>query len=49
MVGLDLLSREDTPMQVFGDTTYSAGQARHAFTAAGHRLFIKPAPPFPAA
>lgn len=36
-------------MQVFGDTAYSTGQAHHAFTAAGQRLFIKPAPPFPAA
>lgn len=37
---VDLLSCEDTPVEVFGDPAYSTGDVRHALTAAGHRLFI---------
>ncbi|GAA3375670.1 hypothetical protein GCM10020367_44370 [Streptomyces sannanensis] len=43
-VGLDLLAEEDGPVDAFGDTAYSAGEARQALEDAGHRLFLKPAP-----
>ncbi len=43
-VGLDLLADETTGLDVFGDTAYSTGDARHALSQAGHRLFLKPAP-----
>jgi len=43
-VGLDLLADEDTPLDIFGDTAYSTGDARHTLDQAGHRLFLKPAP-----
>lgn len=48
VVGLDLLAAEQAPVQVFADTAYSTGDVRHALTAAGHRLLIKPAPLRPA-
>lgn len=51
-VGLDLLADEDVPVDAFGDTAYSTGDARQALEEAGHRLFFKPAPlraPSPAA
>ncbi|MBE1593923.1 IS1182 family transposase [Streptomyces stelliscabiei] len=47
-VGLELLADEDDPLDVFGDTAYSAGDARHTLDEAGHRLFLKPAPLRPA-
>lgn len=43
-VGLDLIADEDTPLDVFGDTAYSTGEARHTLQRQGHRLFLKPAP-----
>jgi hypothetical protein len=43
-VGLDLLADENSPLDVFGDTAYSSGDARHTLGQAGHRLFFKPAP-----
>lgn len=43
-VGLDLLADEEQPVDAFGDTAYSTGDARHTLEAAGHRLFLKPAP-----
>lgn len=43
-VGLDLLAEEDQPVDAFGDTAYSTGDARQRLEAAGHRLFLKPAP-----
>ncbi|MGW1784943.1 transposase [Streptomyces sp. NPDC002143] len=42
-VGLDLLADEDGPLDVFGDTTYSTGDARCSLDDLGHRLFLKPA------
>jgi len=42
-VGLDLLAEED-PVDAFGDTAYSTGEARQTLQEAGHRLFFKPAP-----
>ncbi len=47
-VGLDLLAAEDTPVDAFGDTAYSTGDARQALEEAGYRLFFKPAPLRPA-
>ncbi|MFD7920026.1 IS1182 family transposase [Streptomyces sp. NPDC059740] len=47
-VGLALLADEDIPLDVFGDTAYSTGDARHSLDGAGHRLFLKPAPLRPA-
>ncbi|MCF3166314.1 IS1182 family transposase [Streptomyces violaceoruber] len=47
-VGLELLADEDTPVDAFGDTAYSTGDARQAMDRAGHRLFLKPAPLRPA-
>ncbi|MEU0833728.1 transposase, partial [Streptomyces sp. NPDC005969] len=47
-VGLDLLADEHEPVDAFGDTAYSTGNARQALEAAGHRLFFKPAPLRPA-
>ncbi len=47
-VGLELLAEEDTPVDAFGDTAYSTGDARQALEEAGHRLFLKPAPLRPA-
>ncbi|MEE1930814.1 transposase [Streptomyces sp. TRM 70351] len=47
-VGLDLLAGETTPLDVFGDTAYSTGDARQTLHEAGHRLFLKPAPLRPA-
>ncbi|MBC2875200.1 MULTISPECIES: IS1182 family transposase [Streptomyces] len=47
-VGLDLLADETTVLDVFGDTAYSTGEARHTLDQAGHRLFLKPAPLRPA-
>uniref|UniRef100_UPI00131EFDCD transposase n=1 Tax=Streptomyces rishiriensis TaxID=68264 RepID=UPI00131EFDCD len=47
-VGLELLAEEDTPVDAFGDTAYSTGDARQALDRAGHRLFLKPAPLRPA-
>ncbi|MEV0305707.1 transposase, partial [Streptomyces prasinus] len=47
-VGLDLLAGETTPLDVFGDTAYSTGEARQTLHEAGHRLFLKPAPLRPA-
>jgi transposase len=44
MVGIDLLTDEDEPVDAFGDTAYSTGDARHSLETAGHRLFLKPAP-----
>ncbi|MEU6708991.1 hypothetical protein [Streptomyces wuyuanensis] len=46
-VGLDLLADEDNPLDVFGDTAYSAGDARETLDEAGHR-FLNPAPLRPA-
>ncbi|MCE7080100.1 IS1182 family transposase [Streptomyces sp. ST2-7A] len=43
-VGVDLLAGEEDPVDVFGDTAYSTGEARQALDEAGHRLFLKPAP-----
>ncbi|MDO0926036.1 IS1182 family transposase [Streptomyces sp. TG1A-8] len=43
-VGLELLADENTPVDVFGDTAYSTGDARQTLHEAGHRLFLKPAP-----
>ncbi|MFF4393686.1 IS1182 family transposase [Streptomyces sp. NPDC001552] len=43
-VGLDLLADEEQPVDAFGDTAYSTGDARHTLEAARHRLFLKPAP-----
>ncbi|MEU5071934.1 transposase [Streptomyces asoensis] len=43
-VGVDLLAGEDRPVDAFGDTAYSTGEARQALEAAGHLLFFKPAP-----
>ncbi|MCX4641626.1 MULTISPECIES: IS1182 family transposase [unclassified Streptomyces] len=48
MVGIDLLTDEDEPVDAFGDTAYSTGDARHSLETAGHRLFLKPAPLRPA-
>lgn len=45
---LDLLAEEDTPVDAFGDTAYSTGDARQAMHRAGHRLFLKHAPLRPA-
>jgi hypothetical protein len=42
-VGLDLLAEED-PVDAFGDTADSTGEARQTLQEAGHRLFFKPAP-----
>ncbi|MFI1098764.1 IS1182 family transposase [Streptomyces sp. NPDC020917] len=47
-VGLDLLADEDSPVDAFGDTAYSAGDTRQALHHTGHRLFFKPAPLRPA-
>lgn len=47
-VGLDLLTDESTPVDVFGDTAYSTGDARQTLHETGHRLFLKPAPLGPA-
>lgn len=47
-VALDLLADETGPLDVFGDTAYSGGRYRAALTAAGHRIFCKPAPLKPA-
>jgi len=47
-VGLDLLADEETPVDAFGDTAYSAGDMRQVLHQAGHRLFFKPAPLRPA-
>ncbi|MDT0470203.1 MULTISPECIES: IS1182 family transposase [Streptomyces] len=47
-VGVDLLAEEDGPVDAFGDTAYSTGEARQTLEAAGHRLFFKPAPLRPA-
>ncbi|WP_405682504.1 IS1182 family transposase [Streptomyces sp. NBC_01238] len=47
-VGLDLLADEHEPVDAFGDTAYSTGDARQALEDAGHRLFFKPAPLRPA-
>jgi hypothetical protein len=47
-VGLDLLADEETAVDAFGDTAYSAGDLRQALHQAGHRLFFKPAPLRPA-
>ncbi|MEE1667913.1 IS1182 family transposase [Streptomyces sp. WAC07094] len=47
-IGVDLLAEEDGPVDAFGDTAYSTGEARQALEAAGHRLFFKPAPLRPA-
>ncbi|MFF2964127.1 IS1182 family transposase [Streptomyces sp. NPDC057963] len=47
-VGLDLLADEHEPVDAFGDTAYSTGDARQALEEAGHRLFFKPAPLRPA-
>ncbi|WP_327435318.1 IS1182 family transposase [Streptomyces sp. NBC_01236] len=47
-VGLDLLAEESEPVDAFGDTAYSTGDARQALDRAGHRLFLKPAPLRPA-
>jgi Transposase DDE domain./Transposase domain (DUF772). len=44
IVGLDLLAEEDEPVDAFGDTAYSTGEARQALEQEGHRLFLKPAP-----
>lgn len=43
-VGVDLLAGEDRPVDAFGDTAYSTGEALQTLEAAGHRLFFKPAP-----
>jgi hypothetical protein len=47
-VGIDLLADEDAPVDAFGDTAYSSGDARHTLEQQGHRLFLKPAPLRPA-
>ncbi|MFE7113188.1 IS1182 family transposase [Streptomyces sp. NPDC057575] len=47
-VGLDLLADEHEPVDAFGDTAYSTGDARQTLEEAGHRLFFKPAPLRPA-
>ena len=47
-VALDLLSQEEGPVDVLGDTAYSSSAARQALEEAGHRLFVKPAPLRPA-
>ncbi len=44
VIGLGLLADEDRPLDVLGDTAYCTKLARAALTAAGHRLFLKPAP-----
>lgn len=44
VIGLGLLADEDGPLDVLGDTAYCTKEARAALTAAGHRLFLKPAP-----
>jgi len=44
VVGPGLLADEEHPLDVLGDTAYSTARARAALTAAGHRLFLKPAP-----
>lgn len=43
-VGLELLANEPEPVDAFGDTAYSNGEARHTLDESGHRLFLKPAP-----
>ena len=43
-VALELLAGEDGPLDVFGDTAYSAADSCHALQTLGHRLFVKPAP-----
>ncbi|WSY46465.1 IS1182 family transposase (plasmid) [Embleya sp. NBC_00888] len=43
-VVLDLLADEPDPVDLLGDTAYSTGDARAVLEAAGHRLFLKPAP-----
>ncbi|MGW2111415.1 IS1182 family transposase [Streptomyces sp. NPDC001948] len=43
-VGLELLADEPEPVDAFGDTAYSTGDARHTLEQQGHRLFFKPAP-----
>ncbi|MGW2856323.1 transposase, partial [Streptomyces sp. NPDC001215] len=45
---LDLLADEESPVDAFGDTAYSAGDLRQALHQAGHRTFFKPAPLRPA-
>jgi hypothetical protein len=40
----DLLADEHEPLDVFGDTAYSAAATCHELTGRGHRLFVKPAP-----
>ncbi|MGW2938312.1 IS1182 family transposase [Streptomyces sp. NPDC001156] len=47
-VGIDLLADEETPVDAFGDTAYSTGDARQALEQSRHRLFFKPAPLRPA-
>lgn len=44
----ELLADEDEPVEVLGDSAYSAGATRAALRADGHRLVIKPAPLRPA-
>jgi IS5 family transposase len=48
VVGQDLLADEPEPVDAFGDTAYSSGDARHQLERQGHRLFLKPAPLRPA-
>jgi hypothetical protein len=43
-VGLELLADEHEPVDAFGDTAYSTGNARHSLQRQGHWLFLKPAP-----
>ncbi|SEG85610.1 transposase, IS4 family [Actinacidiphila yanglinensis] len=47
-VAVDLLADETEPVDAFGDTAYSTGDARQALHEAGHRMFLKPAPLRPA-
>ncbi|HEX5568955.1 MAG TPA: IS1182 family transposase [Streptomyces sp.] len=44
VVGVGLLAGEDQALDVLGDTAYSTAESRGALAAAGHRLFLKPAP-----
>jgi IS5 family transposase len=43
-VGPDLLTGEDEPVQVLGDSAYGSGQARADLADAGHQAVIKPIP-----
>jgi hypothetical protein len=43
-VGPELLTHEPGPVEVLADSAYSSGDARAAFSAAGHDTIIKPAP-----